>query len=196
MWQCWPGILLFAIGCSRYRTVPVSEAPKLSANRFLETGNVVVRDVDGRRVRINNFRILEVPRQDCTMLAREAADVRCKAGRARLLTPLGLDVSGSTLFVQLPNRPEASPTRFEGVREITLVDRSFTRGPIVVGSAVIATVAVYVGTVLLVQQLDPSAKYHPLKAFLPAALTGTAAGVGAIVIMLPLTADLGEDVSP
>lgn len=188
-------------GCTQHRTVPVSEVSKFSRDTFPAKGGVVVHDVDGQRVRIEHFRTLEVAGERCVLLAdaEHEQDAPCRRNLAVFVAPLGIHAEGTTLFIE-PNPSRGryhQAMRFDGVREITVADKSDKRGAIILFPAVGVAALVFVGAVLIAKQSKDDDNNEgdlatPILSFGAAA----AAGGATLLLTIPLTADLGKELDP
>jgi hypothetical protein len=184
-------------GCSQYRTVPVSEASKFSSDRFPAQGGVIVHDVDGNRVRIEHFMHVAIEGDTCVHLAdaKHPEEKPCWHNGARFATPLGIRTEGTTVFIKPNDRRRNSQTvKIEGVREVTLVDKSQTRGSIVIPIAIVVGILGFYGGAALGEELE--GKEDGTGAVLVGIGGAVAAAGASLLVTLPLTADLGETLDP
>lgn len=195
----WVVSLLLAGACSQYRAIPPSEATKLSAEHRSEAQPVVVRDVQGKRVRIDHFESLKVTGTNCVVLPDEQHDLAepCESNRLRFYAPVGLTASAQTLWVrpQPPDRYHPRQVELTGVREVLVIDRSATRALVVTGVTLAAGIGAFFGTALLVNEIDDHDPHGYSALFLGSAAAGAAVG-GSLAITLPLTRDLGVELPP
>jgi hypothetical protein len=177
--------------------VPVSEADKFSNERFPREGGVVVKDIGGKRVRIEHFRLLKVAAPRCVVLTEDqrAIEDLCHTTKPRFQAPVRIETRGSTVIVAPNSEDQFHPrvVRLDGVKEVTLVDRNYARPFIVVGSALVFGTLAFFGAGFAYAELDDSdgfgAAYFAIAA-------GGLVGTGSLFLTLPLTSKLGEELDP
>jgi hypothetical protein len=188
------------MGCNQSRTVPVSEASKFSKENFPAKGGVVVRDVDGNRVRVEHFRQLRAKGLACILIdVHSEADQPCRHRWVEVFSPVGIESHGTTLFLHpSPTRRRHRPSvRVEEVSEVVVTDRSMRRGAII-GATAVGVAAVVIGGGLVLSQMtgdwneDDDNGVTPPRILAVAAL---ASGVS-LLFTVPLTTDLGEELDP
>lgn len=190
-------VILGNAGCMRYRSVPVAEAPKLSAQNVPPSGEIVVKDVDGQRVRIDSFSIVDVGIERCQQMRNGGP--YCYDDYVRFRAPVYIARTDGVLRV-VPNESDRRAPGiylFPDVRHVTIGERSDSRTWIVVGTAIIAGVAAGAATAIGVSRSFPDQSgwyegYGYPMIFLPFFAAGAAAGVS-LLITVPLTRDLGTE---
>ena len=186
--------ILFASGCKQYRNVPVHEASKLSSENVPSSGELVVTDVEGQQVYIEQFRFVDVHVPRCSPI-RNGQDEFCYTEEIRFRAPLRVYVADHTLYVT-PNpsdwrraggsrregpRPRATQ-RFDGVRRVAIVDSSSPRTLTIVGTAVAAGLMTGIATSYAISSSgtdDP----HGLGALFAGVWAGSAVGGLSLLIL-------------
>jgi hypothetical protein len=183
--------LMLASACNKqYRTVPVAEVSTPTWETFPPPGALVVRDVDGRQIRIEHVGFVEVPafRCDPPPDATWPDPSHCKAISVRFVTPVYWLRRGPTLAIVPSSADEERPHYFERVETVTLVDRDDSRAWIMAGVAVGAGAAAAFGSAAVIS----SAGGDSLQTALGGLLIGYGVGGLSLLVTTPMTRDLGE----
>jgi hypothetical protein len=195
-------VFVFAIvvsGCARYRTIPVTEASKVSYENVPRSGGVVVEDVDGERIRIDHFRFVEVLFVKCQKM-RLSKKLYCYDDKIRYSAPVFLHRDGERLLV-VPNSADprnTQPRWFETAKAVRVVDKDLLRGLMMTGTALAIFTAVSVRTTYALSQSwtldrkwharDP----HGVGPLLLGLFIGIGAGGASLLVTGPLTRELGD----
>jgi hypothetical protein len=187
-------------GCNQYRTVPVSEASKFSKENFPTKGGVVVRDVDGNHVRIEHFRQLRAKGLACILSDVHSQPSKpCRHRWVEVVPPVGIEIHGTTLFLHpSPTRRRQRPSvRVDEVSEVVVSAKSGRRGGIVIGTAVgVGMVVIGGGLGIMALSADRNTEDHSGATSLGIFIAGAAVGAATLLITMPLTTDLGDEIDP